>query len=241
MLKGHHKYTLQPLQARTCQTKPISWAQLDARDCTATGARGGKKPRSAREKQARIQKDFSLVRQHSAQILHCLLSGCALAAALPARRRRLTAHVLQEQPLLEIEIPLPSLSKAGGGQWLTKGGEGPASGKPISFKNSCSAHPLHTVLTGAQSLREKQGEAGCTPRPGLVLGSAGITHVFPPKKPPWGQRDATREQRRFATIHGTLGTGGLLPAKGPLQSWGELEAALTPRRSSPALACHSLP
>lgn len=81
------------------------------------------------------------------------------------------AQVLQEQPLLEIEIPLPLLSEAEGGQQLMKGGEGLAGGKPVSLKNSCSAHPLHTVLTVAQSLREKQGEAGCTPKPGLFLGS----------------------------------------------------------------------
>lgn len=43
MLKGHRKHTLQPLQARTCQTKPISWAQMDARDCTAPVAGGGEK------------------------------------------------------------------------------------------------------------------------------------------------------------------------------------------------------
>ena len=35
--------TLQPLWARTCQAKPVSWAQLDTRDCTTMGAGGGGK------------------------------------------------------------------------------------------------------------------------------------------------------------------------------------------------------
>lgn len=66
----------------------------------------------------------------------------------------------------EMEILLPLPSKAEGGQWLTKGGEGPANGKPISFKSSCSAHVLCTIPTGTQSLWEKQDEAGCTPNLG---------------------------------------------------------------------------
>lgn len=77
-----------------------------------------------------------------------------------------------------MEIPLPLLSKAEGGQWPTKGGEGLANGKSISFKTSCSAHVLHTIPAGAQSLQEKQDEAGCTPKSRL---SMSITLVFPLK------------------------------------------------------------
>lgn len=56
--------------------------------------------------------------------------------------------------LLETEIPLPLLSEAEGGQQLMEGGEGLVGGKPVSLKNSCSAHPLYTILSMAQSLWE---------------------------------------------------------------------------------------
>ena len=192
------------------------------------------------------------MRQHpTQQILHCLLLGCVLVAALPPQRRRLMAQVLQEQPFLEIEIPLPLLSETEGGQRLAKGGEGPAGGKPVSFKNSCSAHPLHTVLARAQSLWEKQGEASCTPKPGLFLSSSKHNPRFPTKRPPRGRRggdggsrgtslqyDAGRSQ---PCCYAVPWTRGAAPSKGNIAKLGELEAALTPHRSSPAPACCNLP
>lgn len=64
-------------------------------------------------------------------------------AALLAQGCQLTAQVLQEQPLLEAEIPIPLLSKAAGGQQLK--GRGRTIWEESTFPSKPAA--LHTLST----------------------------------------------------------------------------------------------